>query len=39
MVDVAPMLSVGGGAAATYLGGTVARALVLSREAVGEESN
>lgn len=35
---VAPMLRVGGGAAATYLGGTVARALVLGREAVAEES-
>ncbi|NHX36631.1 MULTISPECIES: hypothetical protein [Halolamina] len=33
-LDVASMLTVGSGAAATYLGGTAARALVLGREAV-----
>ncbi|WP_049981450.1 hypothetical protein [Halolamina rubra] len=33
-VEMGTMLTVGGGAAATYLGGTAARALVLGREAV-----
>lgn len=35
-VDAGDVLAVGGGAAATYLGGVTARALVLGREAADE---
>ncbi|KPN31261.1 hypothetical protein SY89_02004 [Halolamina pelagica] len=38
-LEMGTMLTVGSGAAATYLGGTVGRALVLGREAVDEESS